>query len=59
MFDITGENLDDLQCKSVYNKRLAKYIEAIGMKWWMLRLKINKEGTGLTIYNEATESMIF
>ena len=25
----------------------------------MLRLKVNEEGTGLIIYNKATESMIY
>ena len=29
------------------------------MTFWMLRLKVNKEGTGLIIYNAATESIIF
>ena len=29
------------------------------MTFWMLRLKVNKEGTGLIIYNTATESIIY
>ena len=59
MFDVTGENLDVVQCKSVYNKRLAKTTQFIGNTYWMLRLKVNKEGTGLIIYNAATESIIY
>ena len=58
MFNVTGQNLDDVQCKSVYNKRLAKVTQDMG-KTWMLRLKVNKEGTGLIIYNAATESIIY
>ena len=59
MFNVTGQNLEGVQCKSVYKKRLAKVTEPIGMTFWMLRLKVNKEGTGLIIYNEATESIIY
>ena len=59
MFNVTGQNLDDVQCKSVYKKRLAKVTELIGKTLWMLRLKVNKEGTGLILYNEATESIIY
>ena len=58
MFNVTGQKLEGVQCKSVYKKRLAKVTESIGWTWWMLRLKVNKEGTGLIIYNVATESII-
>ena len=58
VFNVTGQNLDDIQCKSVNNKRLAKVTEHIGWTFWMLRLMVNKKGTGLIIYNVATESII-
>ena len=58
MFNVTGENLEGVQYKSVYKKRLAKVTEFIGWTFWMLRLKVNKESTGLILYNAATESII-
>ena len=59
MFNVTGENLDAVQYKSVYNKRLAKITQFIGETRWMLRLMVNKEGTDLIIFNAATESIIY
>ena len=59
MFNVTGENLEGVQCKSVYKKRLAKVTEFIGWTFWMLRLKVNEEGDGFIIYNIANESIIF
>ena len=59
VFSIIVENSDDIPCKSVYNKRLAKVTDFIGRTLWMLRLKVNKEGTGLIIYNAANESIIY
>ena len=59
MFNITGHSLDTLQFKSVYKKRLAKVTRFIGHTIVMLRLKVNKEGTGLIIYNAADESIIY
>ena len=59
VFYVTDENLDDVQYKSVYNKRLAKTTQFMGNTLWMLRLMVNKEGTGLIIYNAASESMIY
>ena len=58
-FVVFGENLDAVQCKSVYKskKRLAKDGRYIGEICWMLRLKVSKNGTGLIIYNGANESI--
>jgi hypothetical protein len=58
VFDVRDLNLDDVGYKSNYNSRLAKVAEFIGNTFWMLRMMVNKEGTGLTTYNESFESMI-
>ena len=41
VFNVTGENLNNVDCKSIYDKRLAKVTQYIGKTWWMLRLMVN------------------
>ena len=44
VFNVTGENLDDVDFKSVYSKRLAKVTQTYGFEFWILRVKVNKKG---------------
>ena len=51
-------NSEQVPCKSVYDWRLANVTSYIGKKYWILRVKLNKEGTSLIPYNETTESTL-
>ena len=58
-FQILAKSLDDIPHKSVYNNTnpyLNKSV--VDATYWILRVKVNEEGTGLSLYNEADESII-
>ena len=56
---IEEEDDEKFPCKSIYDQRLAKVTSRIGRKYWILRVKLNKEGDSLMPYNEITESTLF
>ena len=52
-------NSEQVPCKSIYGLQLANVTSYIGGKFWILRVKLNQEGTCLITYNETTESILF